>query len=157
MIRTIQEEDNESCAAMIRRVFEEFGAQTKGTVYEDPTTDALFELFDRSDAELFVIVDEEEVKGSCGIYPTEGLPNGMAELVKYYISKEYRGKGYGRQLMQLCEMEAIRLGYNQLYIESTFDFIDAVRIYEKIGYSRLDKPIGNSGHEGCPIWMLKPL
>ena len=142
---------------MIRGVFDELKAKTKGTVYEDPTTDALFELFQRPGAVLFVIEQNGVVHGSCGVYPTDQLPEGVAELVKYYISKDFRGKGYGRQLMELCEQEARRMGYNQLYLESTSDFGDAVRIYEKIGYQQLDKPLGNSGHTGCPIWMLKKL
>lgn len=142
---------------MIRGVFDELGACTIGTVYEDSTTDHLFELFERKDAVLFVIEVDREIKGSCGIYPTDGLPSQVAELVKFYISKDLRGKGWGKQLMELCEQTAIKLGYKQLYIESTNDFLDAVRIYEKIGYKWLNGPLGNSGHVGCPIWMLKDL
>ena len=114
MIRRIKQSDNASCAAMIRGVFDELKAKTKGTVYEDPTTDALFELFQRPGAVLFVIEQNGVVHGSCGVYPTDQLPEGVAELVKYYISKDFRGKGYGRQLMELCEQEARRMGYNQL-------------------------------------------
>lgn len=157
MIRKIKPEDNAACAAMIRGVFEELGAATPGTVYEDPTTDSLFELFNREDAELYVIEEDGRIEGCCGVYPTNNLPNGIAELVKYYISNAYRGKGYGRKLMELCEQTAKDLGYKQLYIESNEDFRDAVRIYEKIGYKWLDQPLGNSGHDGCPIWMLKNL
>lgn len=157
MIRGIRPEDNAACAAMIRGVFEELGAATPGTVYEDPTTDHLFELFDREDAALFVIEENGKIQGTCGIYPTENLPQGVAELVKYYISKEFRGKGYGKLLMEKCEYTANQLGYSQLYLESNNDFRDAVRIYEKIGYKWLNQPLGNSGHDGCPIWMLKDL
>ncbi|MBL7917824.1 MAG: GNAT family N-acetyltransferase, partial [Bacteroidia bacterium] len=39
LIRQIKEEDNESLAKMIRYVFIEHNAPTKGTVYSDPTTD----------------------------------------------------------------------------------------------------------------------
>lgn len=157
MIRRIQPKDNVSCAAMIRGVFKELGAATKGTVYEDPTTDQLFELFERKDAVLFVLAIDGVIQGSCGIYPTRNLPEGVAELVKYYISENYRGKGYGRELMELCEKSAREMGYKQLYLESNNDFKDAVKIYEKIGYRWLDRPLGNSGHDGCPIWMLKEL
>lgn len=157
MIRKIKKEDNVACAAMIRGVFEELGAKTFGTVYEDPTTDHLFELFDRDDAALYVIEENGMIKGSCGIYPTENLPGGVAELVKYYISRDYRGKGFGKQLMELCESTAKELGYTMLYLESNDDFRGAVHIYEKIGYKWLEQPLGNSGHDGCPIWMLKDL
>jgi putative acetyltransferase len=33
----------------------------------------------------------------------------------------------------------------------------AVSIYEKVGFKSLESPLGNSGHCGCDIWMLKAL
>jgi putative acetyltransferase len=33
----------------------------------------------------------------------------------------------------------------------------AVSIYEKQGFTKLGNPLGNSGHDGCDIWMLKTL
>ncbi|CAG5081904.1 GNAT family N-acetyltransferase [Parvicella tangerina] len=157
MIRRIKLEDNAACASMIRGVFEELEAATAGTVYEDPTTDSLFELFDRDDAVFYVLELDGVIHGSCGVFPTKGLPEGVAELVKYYVSGTVRGKGYGKQLMEICEEKAKEMGYRQLYIESTEDFKDAVRIYEKIGYRQLGRALGDSGHDGCPIWMLKTL
>jgi putative acetyltransferase len=142
---------------MIRTVFEEYNAETVGTVYSDPTTDALFELFQVPNAAFYLAEENGEIKGCCGIYPTAGLPNGCAELVKYYVAGDVRGTGVGRSLFEKCEAFALDAGYINLYIESTPDFIQAVRIYEKIGFKMLAKPLGNSGHFGCDIWMLKEL
>ena len=33
----------------------------------------------------------------------------------------------------------------------------ALRIYEKFGFEYLSAPIGNSGHFGCDLWMIKKL
>ena len=44
-IRTIQQADNPFLSAIIKKTLAEFGANHPGTVYFDPTTDALFELF----------------------------------------------------------------------------------------------------------------
>ena len=44
-IRPIEPKDNIDLAKVIRGALEEFGANKPGTVYFDPTTDALFELF----------------------------------------------------------------------------------------------------------------
>jgi putative acetyltransferase len=155
--RPIQPKDNPKIAKMIRAVFDEYGARTKGTVHTDPTTDALFELFKVENALLFVAEEKGLIKGCCGIYPTKGLPSGCAELVKYYVAGDVRGTGVGRQLYEKSEAFAIAKGFENLYIESTPDFSQAVRIYEKIGYKMLDKPLGDSGHFGCDIWMLKAL
>ena len=43
--RQIEERDNEELSGLIKKVFEEFGIDIPGTVYTDPTTDALYELF----------------------------------------------------------------------------------------------------------------
>jgi putative acetyltransferase len=157
IIHQISKADNPKVAKMIRAVFDEYGAKTKGTVYTDLTTDALFELFQVDNAVFFLAEENGLIKGCCGIYPTIGLPKACAELVKYYVAGDVRGTGVGRQLYETCEAYAIEQGYENLYIESTPDFKNAVRIYEKIGYKMLDKPLGNSGHFGCDIWMLKKL
>jgi len=31
----------------------------------------------------------------------------------------------------------------------------ARRLYEKHGFKYLDKPMGNTGHIGCGIWMAR--
>lgn len=156
-IRVIQPSDNPKVARMIRSVFEEYKAKQIGTVYSDPTTDNLHTLFQQNNSVFFIAEKADEILGCCGIFPTSGLPTGCAELVKFYVSGKVRGTGVGRLLYQKCEEWAIDAGYTQLYIESMPDFIQAVHIYEKIGFKMLDKPLGNSGHFGCDIWMLKSL
>lgn len=157
LIRPIQQSDNEQLFKMIQAVFIEFDAPKEGTVYSDPTTLNLFELFKKDNALCYVVEENGEVQGCCGIYPTSGLPAECTELVKFYLPKSARGKGYGKALMQKCEDAASNLGYTHMYIESLPDFDKAVGIYLENGYVQLDKPLGDSGHFGCNIWMLKSL
>ncbi len=49
-IRPIQKNDNSPLAKIIRQVMEEFGVNLPNTVYTDPTTDHLFELFQKDRA-----------------------------------------------------------------------------------------------------------
>ncbi len=156
-IRLIEKQDNSKVANMIRGVFDEYEAIKEGTVYTDPTTDKLFEFFHTPNSVLYVAEMDGEIHGCCGVYPTIGLPEGCVELVKFYVSSEIRGKGFGRQLFKKCEVAAINFGYDQLYIESMDDFREAVTMYEKMGFITLDKAMGSSGHFGCDIWMLKNL
>ena len=157
MIRTIQLADNFKVAQMIRTVFHDYDARQDGTVYSDPTTDELFQLFQTPNSIFFLVEKEGEILGSCGVFPTQGLPDGYAELVKFYVSSAIRGQGFGRQLFQQCEAWAKKQGYSHLYLESMNDFISAVKLYEKIGFSWLEAPLGNTGHFGCPIWMEKKI
>lgn len=156
-IRPIQPSDNEPLATLIRQVFREFKIDKPGTVYTDPTTDALYELFQQPGSAYFVAEEDDTIIGGCGVYPTEGLPKGCAELVKFYLSAEARGKGIGNQLMQQSIAVARELGYKQLYLESFPELAKAVSMYEKAGFKPIPHALGNSGHYACNIWMLKDL
>ena len=157
LLREIKKDDNPHLALLIREVFDEHGAPHNGTVYSDPATDNLNALFSKSRSVLFVAEIDNRICGCCGIYPTEGLDDDTAELVKFYLHIDFRGTGIGRSLMDNCIKAAKDLGYNRLYIESMPQFAKAVRIYEKQGFRRIDHPLGNSGHTSCDIWMVKDL
>ena len=156
-IRPIEPGDNVALAKVIRAALTEFGANKPGTVYFDPTTDALYELFRTPGSYYFVATIDHKVVGGCGIFPTDNLPERTCELVKLYVAKEARGTGLGKQLMEKSMSWAKSHGYTQMYLESMHELTKAVSIYEKVGFQSLHGPLGNSGHCGCDIWMLKEL
>ena len=155
--RNIEKKDNKELATLIRSVFREFGIARPGTVYYDPTTDELYELFRIEGSVYWVAWVDGSMAGGCGIYPTGGLPEGFAELVKFYLLPEYRGKGIGRALMELCFDSARSMGYRHLYLESLPELSKAVSMYLKSGFTHIDHAMGNSGHFGCNIRMIKDL
>lgn len=156
-IRKIRREDNPHLAKMIREVFEEFDAPRLGTVYSDPTTDNLYDLFQKPGSALWVSEVDDKAVGCCGIYPTEGLGQATCELVKFYLAGSGRGKGMGKSLMQRSIESARELGYSKIYLESLPHFSRAIGMYDRLGFERLAMPLGQSGHTGCSIWMLKEL
>jgi len=156
-IRPIEEKDNLPLAQMIREVFIEHDAPKKGTVYSDPTTDNLFDLFQTKKAVLWVLEINQKAIGCCGIFPTKGLPDKCVELVKFYISNEARGKGFGLELLNKCFDSANKLEYDSMYIESLPEYAKAVNMYIQAGFTQLSQPMGNSGHSACNLWFLKKL
>lgn len=157
-IRPIELKDNAALAKVIRGALEEFGANKPGTVYFDPTTDALYELFEsHPGAYYFVALKDNELVGGAGIFPTENLPKGTCELVKLYLHKDARGTGLGKQLLNKAMDWAKENGYTQVYLESMPELSKAVTIYENVGFKRINHALGNSGHCGCDIWMIKDL
>ncbi len=155
--RTIEKRDNREIAELIRTVFREFKIDRPGTVYFDPTTDNLFELFRMPGSEYWLAEENGVIIGGCGIYPTPGLPDGCAELVKFYLSETHRGKGIGWQLMEKSFGSAKQFGYNKLYLESLPELGKAISLYERAGFKNISGPLGNSGHFGCDIWMIRDL
>lgn len=156
-IRPIEARDNIALAIVIRNALAEFGANKPGTVYFDPTTDELFQLFQTPGSFYFVAEENNQLLGGAGIFPSEGLPTGIAELVKMYLHKDARGKGLGRSLIEKCLAKAKTMGYRSVYLETMPELGKAVSVYEKFGFDYLDAPMGNTGHFGCDVWMLKEL
>ena len=155
IVRSIIPADDVLLAAIIRNTLMEFEAAKPGTVYFDDTTDHLTELFKTKGSRYFVVTIDGTVTGGAGIYPTENLPADTCELVKLYLATTARGKGIGKLLLQHCEEAAIQLGYKNIYLETMPELKIAVPMYEKMGYQYLKQSIGNSGHTGCDIWMMK--
>lgn len=156
-IREINQNDNIEIASIIRNALKEYGVDKPGTVYTDPTTDQLFELF-RNENSIYYIAEINGVMlGGCGLFPTQGLPEKCIELVKLYLSKDARGKGIGYQLMNKCIEKAKELNYTSIYLESLPELNNAVNLYESIGFKKLKNPMGQSGHFACNLWMLLKL
>lgn len=158
LIRHIQPTENAGMATIIRTALTEFGANKPGTVYYDDTTDHLYELFQSTPgSEYFIAEKEGKLLGGAGIFPTEGLPENTCELVKMYLAAEARGMGLGRSMIHRCLEAARTKGYTAVYLETMPELKKAVSVYEKFGFSYLKGPMGNSGHNGCDIWMIKKL
>ena len=158
VIRPIEPADNKAIATIIRTALTEFGANKPGTVYYDDTTDHLYELFTAEpQSGYFIALHEGVIVGGAGYYPTEGLPNGTCELVKMYLNASVRGMGLGRKMIDFVLAAAKQKGYNQVYLETMPELKKAVKVYEQFGFSYLNGPMGNSGHNGCDIWMIRPL
>ncbi len=157
IFRHIEKKDNKEIAELIRSVFREFGIARQGTVYFDPATDDLYSLFMTPGSIYWIAEDNEKIIGGCGIYPTQNLPDGCGELVKLYLLSSYRKQGIGRQLLEMSIGSAKKLGYKQLYLESLPELGKAISLYEKEGFRFIDHKMGDEGHFGCTIWMIKDL
>ncbi len=156
-IRNITKEDNPTIAAIIRACLAEFGANKPGTVYFDKTTDQLFELFQTDQSAYFIAEKAGKTIGGGGIFPSPGLPKGTCELVKMYLLPESRGTGIGASLINACMHAARKMGFDSMYIETLPELQKAIQVYEKFGFEYLKKPLGDTGHFGCSVWMIKAL
>ncbi|HSV10214.1 MAG TPA: GNAT family N-acetyltransferase [Hanamia sp.] len=157
LIRKIVTDDNAAMADIIRNSLLQFNAAKPGTVYYDTTTDNLSDLFTQKRSAYFVIEINNEIAGGCGIFPTKGLRENTCELVKLYVSKKYRHNGYGQMLLEKCIEEAKKYGYEKMYLESMPELKNAIGLYQKNGFENIAGPLGNSGHSGCDVWMVKEL
>ncbi|MEW7279270.1 GNAT family N-acetyltransferase [Aquimarina sp. 2201CG1-2-11] len=157
-IRSIQLKDNVMLARAIRDVLIEMGVPKVGTAYEDEALDVMFETYDFTGKEYFVIEENEKILGGAGIAPLEEADSsGVCELQKMYFLPQARGRGVGFDVMQKCLDFAKKQGYTHCYLE-TMPYMEAARkLYRKVGFESLEKPMGNTGHYSCQEWMIKEL
>ena len=157
LLRQIKTADDAGIAQIIRSTLVEFGANHPGTVYYDDTTDHLTQLFNRPKASYIIAEIDKKILGGGGIFPTPGLPDDVCEFVKFYLLPEGRGIGLGKKILTLCLEMAKDFGFKKVYLETMPELTNAIPMYEKMGFHFLDGPMGNSGHFGCAIQMLKTL
>jgi putative acetyltransferase len=74
-----------------------------------------------------------------------------------YLQPGQRGKGLGKTIIEKCLVSAKDGGYKKVYIETLPELRKAMSVYERAGFRYLDSPLGDTGHFGCNIWMLKDL
>ncbi len=155
LIRPIQQSDNPILAKIIRDTMTEFSVNRPNTVFTDPTTDHLYELFQKKNSFYNVAEVDGKIVGGGGIYPTAGLEQDICELVKMWLATEARGIGLGKLLIEKCIQLAKESGFKKIYLETMPELKQAMKVYKKFGFEYLKGPMGNSGHTGCELWMMK--
>ena len=157
LIREIRPGDNDELKSIIQSIFPEFNLPLTGTTYEDYETAHMYESY-QDEGEFYLVLEENgKVAGGAGIKPLRDESKDICELQKMYFKPESRGKGYGKLIFDHCMKRAVALGYKQCYLESASELKAAISIYERNGFTFLDKPMGNTGHYSCGVWMIKDL
>ncbi|WP_460191069.1 GNAT family N-acetyltransferase [Urechidicola sp. KH5] len=157
IIREIEPKDNQEIAKVIKEVLIEFGVPKVGTAYEDAALDCMYETYDISKATYFLVLDNNKILGGAGIMHLKDSDENICELQKMYFSKASRGKGLGAKMMETCLKKAKEFGYDRCYLETLPYMKNARKLYKKTGFTSLDKPMGNTGHYSCNMWMIKDL
>ena len=156
-IREISREDNAAVAQVIRDVLVEHNVPKVGTAYADPELDYMYEAYDVSSAQYFVVEIDGKIVGGAGIAKLPDAEEGLCELQKMYFLAEARGLGIGTMMMDKCLSTARSFGYSKCYLETMPYMKAAQKLYQRSGFTYLEAPMGNTGHSACPVWMIKEL
>lgn len=153
-IRKITSTDNMAVAQIIRTVMPEFGAGGQGFAIHDREVDDMYNAYDRPGCAYFVCEVDGRIVGGGGVGPLEG---DICELKKMYFLREARGKGLGQKLLTMCLAAARELSYESCYIETFNTMSGAMKLYEKNGFLRIPRALGNTGHFACDRFYLLKL
>jgi putative acetyltransferase len=157
IIRKIEKKDNQAVAELIRAVFDELNIPKVGTAYADPYLDLMFEEYNKPKSAYFVVETNAKIIGGAGIAPLENEAVTTCELQKMYFLPEARGLGIGSQMMDKCLKAAKDFDFEKCYLETMPFMQDAQKLYKKAGFDYICSPMGSTGHDSCPVWMLKEL
>jgi putative acetyltransferase len=78
-----------------------------------------------------VLECENRVVGSYGLFR---VTDTMCELRKMYLDPKYRGKGYGKALLEDALRRASELGYKLAFLETASVLKEAIALYVKYGF-----------------------
>lgn len=155
-IREIQPQDDRAVEHIIRVCLKEFGGDREGTAWCDPDLGRFSEIYSSPGCKYWVAVDETgAIAGGAGIGPLDGM-DGVCELQKMYCLPAARGTGVAGELMARC-LDYARTRYDTCYLETFGNMLAARRFYAKHGFTRLDAPMGGTGHWSCDVWCARGL
>ena len=155
IIRHLEEKDNRAIEKVIRDCLIEFGGNREGLAWADPSLSRLYDYYNQEGRAYWVIEQEGEVVGGCGIAPFAERKD-ICELQKMYLLPQVRGTGTAAELLDIAIRFAER-HYRKCYIETLSNMHAANRFYVKHGFQRLAAPLEGSEHFACDVWYLKSL
>ena len=111
--------------------FEELGKK-----FEPSGRHSFYNDIDNEFEVFFCLVDQEKVIGTVALKKVDDY---TVELKAMYLDRNYRGKGFGRKLMDKVVDEAKRLGFKSIVLDSMSQYKDALRLYEKTGFKMTER------------------
>ncbi|GLX67332.1 GNAT family N-acetyltransferase [Paenibacillus glycanilyticus] len=155
IIRELQAADNAAIERVIRECLIEFGGNREGLAWADDSLSRLSDYYNREGRAYWVIEQDGQVVGGCGIAPFAESSE-VCELQKMYLLPPARGTGIAAKLLDTA-LTFARLHYGQCYLETLQNMHAANRFYAKHGFEALDAPLAGSEHFACDAWYIKKI
>lgn len=156
-IEPIRAEHDAEICTIIQTVGAEFGAIGDGFGPSDAEVLAMSQHYTADQHSLYLVaLLNGKIVGGGGIAPFQGSHQ-TCELKKLFLLPESRGLGIGKQLVQRCLEFATQQGFTQCYLDTLSSMTGAIGLYERMGFTHLDRPLDGTEHGGCDVWMLKTL
>lgn len=106
---------------------------------------------------MYVAHADGEPVGCTGLRASvDGEPPGTGEVCRVFVHRKWRGTGIARSLLAYAEQDAATRGLNRLMLMTGVRQADAVRLYERTGYSRVP-PFGPNAHDPEAVGFAKQL
>lgn len=104
---------------------------------------------------IFMVYSDGEAVGCVALIP---MTNGVYEVSKMAVSPALRGLGIGRKLLEYTVAQARILGAKSLFLGSSTKLMNAVHLYESIGFRHVDpSTLPEMHYSRADVFMELPL
>lgn len=158
-IRKLLLKDVPQLIALTKSVWAEFGFDSNhpDALFFETELGNMHEIYSAKRSAYFVLVQGKKIVGGAGFIPLAGEQEDICELKGMYFSPIMRGLGLGSILLRYTLQAAKNEGFKKCYLE-TMDYMHAANsLYTKTGFTKLEKPKGNTKHTWTNSWYIKKL
>lgn len=96
----------------------------------------------------YAIDDNGKIVGSVGL---KKIDDRFGEIKKFFVSKEYRGKGVAQKLMKILLKAALKHKFDVLVLGTVDKLHAAHKFYIKYGFTQIDQKDLPNSFERCPF------
>lgn len=88
---------------------------------------------------IFYVLQEKDgsIIGAYGLYP---IDQEICELRKMYLHRSYRGKGWGKFLLEHALSQARKLHFKRITLETASVLKEAINLYRSYGFVEYQAP-----------------
>lgn len=142
MIRPYRNDDFAAVLELVTKTLTEYGFPAHVGGVEQDLHD-IETRYGRARAGFWVAEIDGVLVGSIAIRPKVDR---TCELKRLYVHKTARGQGVGRALYAHAEAFARSAGYDRIWLDSSRNFTEARRLYERNGFALIEE-LDNDWHD----------
>ena len=136
--------------SLISTVLRSYGITANEQTTDADLTDLEAHFWSRSGA-FFVLLDGTEIIGTVALHRETDT---LCELCRMYLALQYRGRGLGRRLLEVCLGEARDRGFSAVQLKTASVLVEAIALYQRAGFSVVD---GVEAGGNCDLVMRRSL
>ena len=91
--------------------------------------------------DFFVLRTDDGVAAACGgllLVAAADRGPGFGEVKRMFVRPEFRGRGYGKAILDRLAEHARRNGITILRLETGIHQVEAIGLYERVGFRRIE-------------------
>jgi putative acetyltransferase len=131
-LRPANNKDCQGVANLVYTVLEEYNLKPDPDATDADLKDIEWSYFERGG--VFYVLQEKAgaIIGAYGLYRLDAE---TCELRKMYLRRSYRGKGWGKFLLEHALAEARRLAFTKIALETASVLKEAISLYKSYGFT----------------------